>query len=325
VDFELTEEQRWLAESVAELLGRSEQTAGWQALTEFGAFEIGEDGLGAVELALIARCVGERLAALPYADAAAVHYAVDLGGAAVIPCLAEPGRRYAPTEPGTTLAGNLVNGEQEAVPYAAGAELFAVPATAGGRTVLAIVERHAAAVAPQPTLDPEVGSARVRFDGVEAREVAGDAATVETIAAAAGILVSAEAAGAAASLLELAREYAAQRRQFGRAIGSFQAIRHLLADMYVGLESAWSSLLYAAASLDERDADAGRTAAIAKAYSARATQDVAHGALQVFGGIAFTAEHPAHRHLRRIVVRGACYGSARDHERTIARSLPAAS
>ena len=114
--------------------------------------------------------------------------------------------------------------------------------------------------------------------------------------------MSAEAVGAAAAVLELARDYAAQRRQFGRAIGSFQAVRHILADMYVKVESAWSSVLYAAASLDEDEPEAARTAAIAKAYAARATQDVAHGALQVFGGIAFTAEHPAHRHLRRIVV-----------------------
>jgi alkylation response protein AidB-like acyl-CoA dehydrogenase len=325
MDFELTEEQRWLADSVAELLARSEPSAAWQALTEFGAFDVGADGLGAVELVLIARGIGESLAALPYADAAAVHYGVDLGGAAVVPCLAEPGRRYAPTAPATTITAGVVSGEKDTVPYAAAAELFAVPATADGRTVLAIVERQATTIATLPTLDPEVAPARVRFDGVEAREVAGDDAAVEAIAAAAAVLVSAEAVGAAASLLELARLYAVQRRQFGRAIGSFQALRHLLADMYVGLESAWSSVLYAAASLDEHDADAGRTAAIAKAYTARATQDVAHGALQVFGGIAFTAEHPAHRYLRRIVVRGTCYGSARDHERAVARSLAAAS
>ncbi len=147
--------------------------------------------------------------------------------------------------------------------------------------------------------------------------------TIERIAAVGGVLASAEAVGAAASILELARGYAVQRRQFGRPIGSFQAVRHILADMLVQLESSWSSILYAAASLDEQTPDAMQTAAIAKAYAARATQDVAHGALQVFGGIAFTAEHPAHRYLRRIVVRGESFGSARDHERTIARTLTA--
>jgi alkylation response protein AidB-like acyl-CoA dehydrogenase len=323
VDLQLTEEQRWLADSVGELLDRSDPAGAWAALVDFGGFDVGEDGLGAVELTLIARAIGERLAALPYADAAAVHYAVDLGGAAVIPCLAEPGRRYDPLSPATTIAGVRVSGEKEAVPYAHAAELFAVAAAAAGETVLALVAAEAAAIDAQPTLDPAVGPAQVRFDGVDAQQVAGDAELVAAVAAAAAILASAEAVGAAASLLELAREYAAQRRQFGRTIGSFQALRHILADMYVGLESSWSSVLYAAASLDERDPDAGRTAAIAKAYAARTTQDVAHAALQVFGGIAFTAEHPAHRHLRRIVVRGQCYGTARDHERAIARSLAA--
>jgi hypothetical protein len=65
VDLELTEEQRWLAESIGELLDRTEPPAVWRALVEFGAFDIGDDGLGAVELALIARATGERLAALP--------------------------------------------------------------------------------------------------------------------------------------------------------------------------------------------------------------------------------------------------------------------
>ena len=110
------------------------------------------------------------------------------------------------------------------------------------------------------------------------------------------MLAAAEAVGAAATVLELALRYAAQRRQFGHTIGSFQAIRHLLADMYVKVESSWSSVLYAAAALDEREPDSLRTASIAKAYSARATHEVAHGALQVFGGIAFTAEHPVHRY-----------------------------
>ena len=160
----------------------------------------------------------------------------------------------------------------------------------------------------------------VRFDGVETEPLA-DGAAVESLAAIAGVLAAAESVGAAAAVLELAREYAAQRRQFGHPIGSFQAIRHLLADMYVEVESSWSSVLYAAAALDEREPDALRTASIAKAYTGRATQDVAHGALQVFGGIAFTAEHPAHRFLRRIVVRAGQFGTPREHEQRLGRSL----
>jgi alkylation response protein AidB-like acyl-CoA dehydrogenase len=144
---------------------------------------------------------------------------------------------------------------------------------------------------------------------------------VDQLASVAAVLAAADAVGAAAAVLELARTYASQRRQFGHTIGSFQAIRHLLADMYVDVESAWSSVLYAAAALDEREPDAFRTASIAKAYAGRATLDVAHGALQVFGGIAFTAEHPAHRFLRRVVACREEFGTPRDHARRLGRAL----
>jgi alkylation response protein AidB-like acyl-CoA dehydrogenase len=84
-------------------------------------------------------------------------------------------------------------------------------------------------------------------------------------------------------------------------------------------------VLYAAAALDEDAEDAQRTASIAKAYVSRAAREVAHGAIQVFGGVAITAEHPAHRYLRRIVLREQQYGDAAHHERELGRALaPAA-
>jgi alkylation response protein AidB-like acyl-CoA dehydrogenase len=216
-----------------------------------------------------------------------------------------------------------VTGERAGVAFADRVELLAVPASVGDGddVVLAIVPAAAATITPEATLDPTLRPAQVRLDAVTAKQVVAQAGAVSKVAAVGGVLASAEAVGAAASVLELAREYAGQRRQFGLPIGSFQAVRHLLADMYVGVESSWSSVLYAAASLDESNPDAYRTASIAKAYTARATQQVAQGALQVFGGIAFTAEHPAHRYLRRILARGTQFGSARDHERRLAREL----
>ena len=120
-----------------------------------------------------------------------------------------------------------------------------------------------------------------------------------------------------------ARQYAAERRQFGRTIGSNQALRHLLADMYVRHASAWSTVLYAAAALDDGVDDPELTASVAKAYVARAAREVAHGAMQVFGGIAFTEEHQAHRYLRRIVVREQQFGDAAHHERELGRRLAA--
>ena len=309
-----------LPEKVSYIAERmSDEAELWSSLVEFGAL----DGLGAVELALVARGLGAALAGVPFVETAAVQSAVDLGGAPVAPCLSEPGRGFAPVRPETTLADGRVTGEKDAVAYASAVELFVVPATTDDSVVLAVVRAAEASIEAQPTLDERVAPGRVRFEGAAIEEIAGGGETIERIAAVGGVLASAEAVGAAASILELAREYAVQRRQFGHPIGSFQAVRHILADMLVQLESSWSSILYAAASLDEQTAEATRTATIATAYAARATQEVAHGALQVFGGIAFTAEHPAHRYLRRIVVRGGSFGSAREHERALADTLAA--
>jgi len=93
--------------------------------------------------------------------------------------------------------------------------------------------------------------------------------------------------------------------------------------MYVRQASSWSTVLYAAAALDDDVDGAAQTAAVAKAYVARAAREVAHGAMQVFGGIAFTEEHPAHRFLRRIVVREQQFGDAAHHERELGRMLAA--
>ena len=203
--------------------------------------------------------------------------------------------------------------------FAARVDLLAVTARGPEGLVVALVPPRAATIEPESALDPTLELASVRFESVE--PVAVTAADVGILAGAGAVLAAAETVGAAGRVLELACTYAAQRRQFGRTIGSFQAIRHLLADMYVKVESSWSSVLYAAASIDEEQADCLRTASIAKAYSARATQEVAHGALQVFGGIAFTDEHPAHRYLRRVVTRGGQFGTAREHERALGRAL----
>jgi alkylation response protein AidB-like acyl-CoA dehydrogenase len=148
-------------------------------------------------------------------------------------------------------------------------------------------------------------------------------ADADRLLAIAALLAAAESVGAAERMLADAVAYAAERRQFGRTIGSNQALRHILADMYVRRASAWSTVLYAAAALDDGLPEAERTASIAKAYVARAAREVAHGALQVFGGIAFTEEHPAHRFLRRIIVRERQFGDAAHHERELGRALAA--
>jgi hypothetical protein len=165
----------------------------------------------------------------------------------------------------------------------------------------------------QSTIEDFVGAAV--GDAELAQRLLGRVATIGAL------LAAAEAVGAAGQMLADAIAYAGQRKQFGHTIGSNQALRHLLADMYMRQSSSWSAVLYAAAALDDGAADAAQTASIAKAYVSRAAREVAHGALQVFGGIAFTDEHPAHRFLRRIVVRERQFGDAAYHERALGRAL----
>jgi alkylation response protein AidB-like acyl-CoA dehydrogenase len=344
MDLDLTDEQTWLSESVMTLLerewtgaetaheaGRQERDRLWASLVEFGVLTVGdEEGLGAVELCLAARALGTHLASVPFLGSAAVRYAAgafgDLGDDRISIALLEPGRGWSVDGALTVIGPSGVDGHKAAVEHAAEVDRLAVVASAAGAPALALVSARGAGVhvEPQPSLDAGVPMHAVTFSGADAGAVAEGARAGTMLArltAIGALLAAAESVGAASRMLDDARAYAAERRQFGRTIGSNQALRHLLADMYVRQASAWSTVVYAAAALDDELPDALQTAAVAKAYVARAARDVAHGALQVFGGIAFTQEHQAHRFLRRIVVREQQFGDAAHHERELGRAL----
>jgi alkylation response protein AidB-like acyl-CoA dehydrogenase len=352
MDLELTDEQTWLSESLMTLLerewtgpetaheaGRDERDRLWASLVEFGALDVDrEDGLGAVELSLAARAFGMHLASTPFLGSAALRYAAepfsddvpeafrDLGEDRVSVALLEPGRGWSVDAASAAVGLATLDGRKVAVEHAGEVDRFAVVASAGTGPALVLVAAGGSGVRvqPQPSLDVTIPMHAVTFSGAEAGGVAESdlaAAMLARMTAVGALLAAAESVGAASRMLEDARAYAAERRQFGRTIGSYQALRHILADMYVRQTSAWSTVLYAAAALDDDLPDAQQTVAVAKAYVARAARDVAHGALQVFGGIAFTQEHPAHRFLRRIVVREQQFGDAAHHERELGRAL----
>ena len=353
MDLELTDEQTWLAESVGTLLQREwpaaegaadvepeDQARLWRALVDFGALAVDrEEGLGAVELCLVARATGGQLAPVPLSDSAAVRFALephhtellaDLGDDRLAVALLEPGRGWFSSDVRTAVGHDGLTGRKVAVEHAGAVDRLVVVAALDGAPGLVLVPADAAGVdvRPQPSLDATLPLSTVALSGVDvaaAPAVTGELAerVLGRLAAVAGLLAAAESVGAAERLLDDARQYASERRQFGRTIGSNQALRHILADMYVRTASSWSTVLYAAAALDDEIEDAEQTAAIAKAYVARAAREVAHGALQVFGGIAFTQEHQAHRYLRRIIVREQQYGDARHHERALGRALAA--
>jgi alkylation response protein AidB-like acyl-CoA dehydrogenase len=320
MDLQLTDEQTWLAESLESLLARDGDP--WQRLVAFGALDIGgEEGLGAVELCLIARGLGAHLASTPYLGSAALRYAAPElldGEESIAVALLEPGGSWSAEAVQAELVGGALRGRKVAVEHGGAVDRLAVVALVEGEPGLVLAT--GGEITAQPPFDATVPMAAVDLDGAEVGVVAGGDA-VARLGAVGGLLASAEAVGAAGRLLEEARSYASERRQFGRTIGANQALRHLLADMYVRQASSWSTVLYAAAALDDGVDDPELTASVAKAYVARAAREVAHGAMQVFGGIAFTEEHQAHRYLRRIVVREQQFGDALHHERALGRAL----
>src|SRR3954454_23718588 len=293
MDLELSDEQRWLGEAVESLLSRQWRPADgeapgdaaardalWRHLVDFGALTVGgDDGLGAIELCLVARALGAHLAPVPYVGSAAVRYAAGeaaatLGEDAVGLALLEPGGGWRLDAPDAAVEGGDLRGRKVAVEHATAARWLAVSAAgADGGAVLALVAAGAAGGGrdEQPAFDPTAPMHAVVFEDARVSAVIDDA--LGRLVAIGALLAAAEAVGAAGRLLDLACAYAAERRQFGRPIGSFQALRHLLADMYVRQASSWSSVLYAAAALDEGAGDTARTASIAKAYVARAARE----------------------------------------------------
>lgn len=171
------------------------------------------------------------------------------------------------------------------------------------------------------TMDLTRPQATVVLDGAPARLLAGpeEAERVITHALQVGsALLAVEQVGAAQHLLDLSVEYAKSRLQFGRQIGSFQAIKHKLADMLVDLEHARSTAYHAVWALTEGSDDPALATSIAQATCSAAFSRIAADAIQVHGGIGFTWEHQAHLYFKRAATDAALLGSAEQHRARVA-------
>ena len=155
---------------------------------------------------------------------------------------------------------------------------------------------HGLAVEGRPSIDPTRRLGDVRFSGIAASPLASDTATLRTLAT---LLAAAEAVGVAERALEDSVEYAKVRQQFGRPIGSFQAVKHRCADMAVRAEVARSLTTFAAVALAEGEAAARRHVAAAKVLATDAALANAADNVQNHGGMGFTWEADAHLHLKR--------------------------
>jgi alkylation response protein AidB-like acyl-CoA dehydrogenase len=178
--------------------------------------------------------------------------------------------------------------------------------------------------APIATLDLTRKQALVILDGVTARRVgsAGDGHRVTARASLiAAVALSAESLGVAAACLEMATAYARERYQYGRPIGSFQAIKHICADMLTDTEQARSAAYEAALTVARGDPDELRVASVAKVYCGAAAGRVAAANIQVHGGIGFTWEHPAHLYYRRAKSNEQLFGGPAHHREAVLREL----
>jgi len=197
-----------------------------------------------------------------------------------------------------------------------GVSLLLVPGDATGLTR-----------ARRPTLDQTRRLARIRLDGVRVPESAllGDEGAAAPALARtldlAAIALAAEQVGGAQRCLDMSVAYAKERVQFGRPIGSFQAIKHKCADMMVQVESARSAVYFAACVAAEESAEVAESASLAKAYCSDAYFECAAQAIQIHGGVGFTWEYDVHLHFKRAKASETFLGDPTWHRERIARGI----
>jgi len=195
----------------------------------------------------------------------------------------------------------------------AGISVFAVDQGASGFAAAAV-----------ETLDQTRKLARLSFERVPARLIGADGQGWPAVAKMldrAAIALAAEQVGGAQKVLEMSVEYAKLRIQFGRPIGSFQAIKHKCADVYVEVESARSVAYQAGLAVAQDSDEAPVLASMAKAYCSEAYFHAAAENIQIHGGIGFTWEHPAHLYFKRAKSSELMLGDASYHRELLAQRI----
>ncbi|HKE72306.1 MAG TPA: acyl-CoA dehydrogenase family protein [Acidimicrobiales bacterium] len=280
----------------------------WRALADLGVLSLLDGGPGAevgiVEAALVFEELGAHLIAGPV-----------LWSTLASPLVAGAGDghlRVAGVEAGVAGAAGPVVVEH-------GAEC----------DVLVVLHPDRVERCPRPDLVPEAAGAPLDpgtpvgvLPALPAGEVVGGPSEARDLWRHGAVLAAALLVGAAQGALDLARDYAAERHQFGVPIGSFQAVKHLLADMYVRVELARAATWAAAASLAGRGgAEPDRAAGTAKLLAGEAGVGNGRTAVQVLGGMGFTWDMPAHRFLKRAWVLEHAFGTAPDHAARLGAAL----
>ncbi len=296
--------------------GDGHPAALWKAAAEQGwlAVTVPEEhdglGLGLVEAQVIARALGAGVAPGPWRGTVLAAEAVRLAGsdeqkAAWLPRLAAGGAVGA-----FTLRGS-VPGTLPTVEYGAVADVVVAP-SGDGLALLTDVD-----AAPRRSFDGTARVASVEAGAGEALPGA-DAGVVAGMAARAAVLVAADLAGIAREALTRTVDYDRDRQQFGVPVGSFQAIKHALADLHVNVTLAEHAALYAAHAVDTGLEGAELAVAVAKAKASDVALAATAAMIQYHGGIGYTWEHEAHFFYKRAKRLAAQFGSADEHRARIA-------
>jgi alkylation response protein AidB-like acyl-CoA dehydrogenase len=353
MDFALSADQRLMQASIVGVLGRVSPLARvrafaqsgepvardvWQALTELGlpgllvAEEHGGLGLGLLDAALAAEALGAHVAPAPFLSSAVLApLALAAAGSpaqqsAWLPRLAageivagavlHEALAGARDGVGITAEGGRLAGVSMFAVDAPGADSLLVADRSGG---LHLVEAKDAQITPLATIDATRRFAEVRFEGAPAESLAGQDALAR-LRDAAFVILAADMLGAAQAMLDKAVAYAQERRQFGRPIGSFQAVKHLCAEMAAELEPCRALVWYAAYAFDAVPAEAPLVAAHAKAHLAEVGRFVARTATEVHGGVGFTDLLGLHYWFKRLGVDRQLFGGP-EQVRAYAASL----
>ena len=350
MDFDLSDEQRLLQETVSQFMDNEcpparlrelfDDEVGydpvlWKGLAELGLAgihlpgEYGGSELEVLDLAVVAETLGSHAAPVPYLSHSLASLAIAIAGSEdqkgrwlpglasgeklATVALAEEDGGWLP-EAWTIESGATITGIKEIVEFGEHADLFVV-GLAGGR--FGVVDRDATGVEIQrvESSDRTRRIARVSFEStpIELLEEGGPeaAARVRDVGL---VLISADAFGGAMRLVDMSVEYAKNREQFGVTIGHFQALKHQLANMAVEIEPTRALYWYAAHALDHVPEESERSAAIAKSHITERFQQVARDATEAHGGIGFTWEGDTQILFKRAMFDRIFLGTPRVHQ-----------
>jgi alkylation response protein AidB-like acyl-CoA dehydrogenase len=311
---------------------RGYEPADWQRLAEMGYLglilpaNVGGQGLGAIELAIVLEEVGRACMPGPYLDAVlAAAVLAAAGGQEALLADISAGKKLVTTARAdapfsgtkatpTHFASGRVHGTKYFIPFAAQADALLV---ATPETVCLV--HNPFDVVDMPTIDPAQRFGAVTFD--HAAIAVGPASLLERADQLAAVGASAMLLGVMSRVLEMTLEYVQTRQAFKRPIGSFQALQHRLADMLLKTESSRSAVYRAAWCVDTNDTDAALACAAAKAYAGDGARLMCGESIQMHGGIGFTWELDLHFFFKRAKTLEQHYGST---EVQLERALAAA-